>query len=209
VDVCDSLPASRRRARASFRGMKHGHRLRAGNGIRSPRFDEAAQRPCAVPNGLPGARCGAGGLQARAYAAWLAAAIFNTVGSFYLPRPALCPNEAGGARFANTCRQATRTHSRSSDPSAYFVVRSGNLAASSSFPENPGPAAVAPRASFPSRAAIPGLQPKTHCPDRPNSGSCSGIGPQVRRGADGASDLVSCPLRASRADEYRQLGQNR
>jgi hypothetical protein len=46
---------------------------------------------------------GGGGLQARAYAAWLAAAIFNTVGSFYLPRPALCPNEAGGASGLLSC----------------------------------------------------------------------------------------------------------
>jgi hypothetical protein len=57
------------------------------------------------------------GLQARAYAAWVAAAIFNTVESFYLPRPA----------FARMRRM---------EHPSYFVLRSGNLAVKFVLPTN-------------------------------------------------------------------------
>jgi hypothetical protein len=85
--------------------MKHGHRIRAGNRIPKP----AMKRRSARALYLAGV-----GLQARAYAAWVVAAMFNTV-AFYLPRPS----------FA-----------RGMEHPPYFVFRSGNPAVKFVLPTN-------------------------------------------------------------------------
>jgi hypothetical protein len=93
--------------------MKHGHRIRAGNRIPKPAMMRRSARALYLTDYQE--RVAGVGLQARAYAAWVVAAIFNTVESFYLPRPA----------FA-----------RGMEHPRYFVVRSGNLAVKFVLPTN-------------------------------------------------------------------------
>jgi hypothetical protein len=109
------LPAALRRySRESLlSGNEARHRIRAGNRIPKPAMMRRSARALYLTDYQE--RVAGVGLQARAYAAWVVAAIFNTVESFYLPRPA----------FA-----------RGMEHPRYFVVRSGNLAVKFVLPTN-------------------------------------------------------------------------